>query len=78
MKTAALIAALVIGFPALASAGGWYLMAPELPDIFVRTQKNVAGDRGTSGGSRREGRVGRQAPGTLSVPLRQRKLFPAW
>jgi hypothetical protein len=41
MKTAALIAALVVGSPALATAGGWYLMAPELSDVFIRTQRNV-------------------------------------
>jgi hypothetical protein len=41
INTAALNAALIVGSPALATAGGWYLMAPELPDVYVRTQKNV-------------------------------------
>ncbi len=41
MKLASLAAALLLAYPAVATAGGWYLIAPEIADVLVRTQKNV-------------------------------------
>jgi hypothetical protein len=41
MNLASLIAAMLLVCPAVATAGGWYLLAPGIADVLVRTQKNV-------------------------------------